>query len=109
MTRQLLVHKGLEKRGTIGALYVHEVALLGVGCLLVFFVVLFLRAALHLSLLWFLTAPSIFGIVFFLIKSLRQDENPSFLLSWLSFHCQQPQHLSIDKEHLCAYKKQQTC
>ena len=35
--KQLLVHKGLAQKGKIGALYVHEVALLGGGCMLVFF------------------------------------------------------------------------
>ena len=95
--KTLLVHRGLEQPGKIGPLYVHEVALLGVSCLLVFLVVLFLRATLQVSLGWFLTAPSLAAIAFLLARAWRAEENPTLLGSWLSFHYLQPRYLKVDQ------------
>lgn len=96
--KTLLVHRCLEQSGKIGPLYVHEVALLGLSCLVVFFVVLFLRATLHISLGWFLAAPSLAAVALIFARAWRQEENPTLLASWISFHYQQSHKIVISDE-----------
>ena len=98
--KTLPVHRGLEQSSKIGPLYVHEVALLGLSCLVVFFVVLFLRATLHISLGWFLAAPSLAAVALLFARASRQEENPTLLASWLSFYYQQPRQLVIRNQLL---------
>jgi len=93
MQEDLLTCKSLEQRGRIGPLHIHEVVLLLVGSLLVFFGVLLLRRALELSLMWLLAAPAFFLSVCLALQALRKDENPSFLASWIAFYCQQPRKM----------------
>ncbi|MEL6607027.1 MAG: hypothetical protein AAFP88_02125 [Bacteroidota bacterium] len=74
--KTLLVRRGLEQSGKIGPFYVHEVALLGISCLVFSFVVLFLRATLHISLGWFLSAPSLAAVALIFARAWRQGRKP---------------------------------
>ena len=88
----LIVSKTLERRGKLGPFYLHEVVFLTLGCVLLFLGVMLFRS--FLSRRWLLSAPSLFFVVMLLVKALRSEAHPLLLLSWFSFHYQQPRRIA---------------
>ena len=95
MSRDLLVCKRLEKRGQIGGLYLPEAMLLLAGCVLLFVIVMALRSAFAVHILWLLTAPALFVLVFLLAKTCRKTAHPHLVAAYYTFHCLAPQEITI--------------
>jgi len=102
----LLVCKPLERRGQIGGLYVPEAMLLLGGCGLLFLCIMVLRTCFAVPLLWYLTAPALFILVFWLAKAARKHAHPHWLTSWITFHWLSPQSLSIDCPYVLVIQKE---
>lgn len=95
--RNLLVYKGLERRGKIGPLYVHEALFLLLGCLAIFLLLSIVRYWVCLSLWWYTSTPCLFVMGILLAKLLGKQTNPTLFCSYLSFYGQEPQCLRIQQ------------
>ena len=61
--------------------------------------VMALRSAFAVHILWLLTAPALFVVVFLVAKTCRKTAHPHFLAAYLTFHCLAPQEIAI----VCPY------